>query len=82
MAEEDIEKFKIEKDEILWVEVRKWIPLILELKKEILLRTYKLKYVVYLGSTKIDQDLHQCIWWPGIKKERLGNTWVSVLLIR
>ena len=48
---------------------RIWIPIVSELKDEILHDAHNSRYSIHPGSTKMYQDLKRNFWWPNMKKE-------------
>jgi hypothetical protein len=42
------------------------------LKQKLLREAHESKFIIYLGSTKMYQDLKQYYWWPNMKKEVAG----------
>ena len=54
---------------ILRFSSRIWIPIVGELKEEILREAHNTRYSIHPGSTKMYRDLRENFWWPNMKKE-------------
>ncbi|GKA81102.1 putative reverse transcriptase domain-containing protein, partial [Tanacetum coccineum] len=64
-----IKKLESRMDEVLCLNGRSWIPCRGNLRELIMHESYKLKYLIHLGSDKIYQDLKRLYWWPNMKAE-------------
>ena len=62
-------KFKIDSMGLLRFENRVWVPLVPELREEILQEAHSTRYSVHPGSTKMYQNLRQHFCWPNLKRE-------------
>ncbi|WRX11364.1 Integrase zinc-binding domain - like 7 [Theobroma cacao] len=56
-------------DGVLRYGTRLYVPDSDGLRREILEEVHMVAYVVYLGATKMDQDLKEVYWWEGLKKD-------------
>jgi len=61
--------FSLREDDILRFQKRICIPEDHELKQIILSEGNKRKLSLYLGMTKMYQDLKKSYWWPGMKND-------------
>ncbi|GKF33436.1 putative reverse transcriptase domain-containing protein [Tanacetum coccineum] len=48
---------------------RIWVPLKGDVRTLIMDEAHKSKYFVHLGAVKMDYDLRDRYWWPGMKKD-------------
>ena len=69
MTEGEEVKFKEDSMGLLRFENRVWVPLVPELREEILQEAHSTRYSIHPGSTKMYQDLCQHFWWPNLKRE-------------
>ena len=69
MTEGEEVKFKEDSMGLLRFENRVWVPLVPELREEILQEAHSTRYSIHPGSTKMYQDLRQHFWWPNLKGE-------------
>nr|GFA00098.1 retrotransposon protein, putative, Ty3-gypsy subclass [Tanacetum cinerariifolium] len=59
--------FKIRTNVIRYHDKRIWLPLHRGLRDLIMHESYKSKYSIHPGSTKMYQDLRKLYWWPNMK---------------
>ena len=62
-------EFSIDGDGMIKFEKRIWVPVVPELKDEILQEAHRSSYAIHPGSTKMYQDLRQYYWWPNTKRD-------------
>jgi hypothetical protein len=62
-------EFREDKKGTVWFKNKICVPEIKELRETILKEAHDSAYSIYLGSTKMYQDLKQKYWWYGIKKD-------------
>ena len=69
MQEKETKHFKLDERGVLWFEDRLMVPKDRELRNQILDKAHLSKLSIYLGSSKIYQDLKTHFWWTKMKKE-------------
>nr|GFA80631.1 putative reverse transcriptase domain-containing protein [Tanacetum cinerariifolium] len=70
--------FEIHSNGIRYHDKRIWLPLHGRLRDLIMYESYKSKYSIHSGSTKMYQDLRKLYWWPNMKGDI--TTYVSQCL--
>jgi hypothetical protein len=68
-GEEKYKCFCQDKNGVLWFESRIVVPKYHELRKQILDEAHLSKFSIHPGSSKINQDLRQNIWWTRMKRK-------------
>nr|GEU68077.1 putative reverse transcriptase domain-containing protein [Tanacetum cinerariifolium] len=74
LRKEDLERmqkqiFEIRTNGIRYHDKRIWLPLHEGLRDLIMHESYKSKYSIHPGSTKMYQNLRRLYWWPNIKAD-------------
>jgi hypothetical protein len=69
MGREEVLRFSIDQEGVLWYNGRLCVPNIEELKQLILKEAHDTPYSIHPGGTKMYQDLKEQFWWHGMKRE-------------
>jgi hypothetical protein len=69
MGREEVPRFLIDQEGVLWYNGRLCVPRIEELKQFILKEAHDTPYSIHLEGTKMYQDLKERFWWHGMKRE-------------
>jgi hypothetical protein len=69
MGREEVPRFSIDHQGVLWYNGRLCVPSIDELKQLILKEAHDTPYSIHPGGTKMYQDLKEQFWWHGMKRD-------------
>jgi hypothetical protein len=69
MGREEVPRFSIDQEGVLWYNGRLCVPNIEELKQLILKEAHDTPYSIHPGGTKMYQDLKEKFLWHGMKRE-------------
>ena len=60
---------RIDDEGVIRFRDRIYVPVIYELRKQILKEAHSSTYSIHPGNTKMYRDLKQHFWWEGMKKD-------------
>ncbi|XP_073056935.1 uncharacterized protein [Primulina eburnea] len=69
IQERNIPEFQIDKDGILWMKGRLYVPNIDGIREEVMAEAHKSRFSVHPGSTKMYRDLKNNYLWNGMKRD-------------